>query len=156
MCEQLMPIIICFSHWKTYTTCSCWCFDWLREQGKLRDAVSLEPSLPPLKITIDLEDEDMQWTVIYIAFASNERAFAQSRQSFFYSHEKHEYIFCCLFVIVVLGEGVFVLWWGGRLDKYIIKNKQNQCKFWYHRRLLLLFQPPSPALRLLLLKKFGS
>ena len=47
---------------------------------------SLEPSLPPLKITIYLEDEDMQWTVIYIAFASNERAFAQSRQSFFYSH----------------------------------------------------------------------
>ena len=43
-----------------------------------------------------------------------------------------------------------------RLDKYIIKNKQNQCKFWYHRRLLLLSQPPSPALRLLLLKKFGS
>ena len=43
-----------------------------------------------------------------------------------------------------------------RLDKYSIKNKQNQCKFWYHRRLLLLSQPPSPALRLLLLKKFGS
>ena len=45
-----------------------------------------------------------------------------------------------------------------RLDKYtcIIKNKQNQFKFWYHRRLLLLSQPPSPALRLLLLKKFGS
>ena len=43
-----------------------------------------------------------------------------------------------------------------RVDKYIIKNKQNQCKFWYHRRLLLLSQPPSPALRLLLLKKFGS
>ena len=43
-----------------------------------------------------------------------------------------------------------------RLDKYIIKNKQNHCKFWYHRRLLLLSQPPSPALRLLLLKKFGS
>ena len=43
-----------------------------------------------------------------------------------------------------------------RLDKYIIKNKQNQCKFWYHRSLLLLSQPPSPALRLLLLKKFGS
>ena len=43
-----------------------------------------------------------------------------------------------------------------RLDKYtcIIKNKQNQCKFWNHRR-LLLSQPPSPALRLLLLKKFG-
>ena len=82
MCEQLMPIIICSSHWKTYTTCSCWCFDWLREHGKLRGAISLEPSLPPLKITIDLEDEDMQWTVIYIAFASNERAFAQSRQSF--------------------------------------------------------------------------
>ena len=38
----------------------------------------------------------------------------------------------------------------------LIKNKQNQCKFWYHRRLLLLSQPPSPALRLLLLKKFGS
>ena len=43
-----------------------------------------------------------------------------------------------------------------RLDKYFIKNEQNQCKFWYHRRLLLLSQPPSPALRLLLLKKFGS
>ena len=45
-------------------------------------AVPLEPSLPP----IDLEDEDMQWAVIYNAFASNERAFAQSRQSIFYSH----------------------------------------------------------------------
>ena len=44
---------------------------------------------------------------------------------------------------------------GGRY-KYIIKNKQNQCKIWFHRRLLLLSQPASPALRLLLLKKFGS
>ena len=42
------------------------------------------------------------------------------------------------------------------IQKCIIKIKQNQCKFWYHRRLLLLSQPPSPALRLLLLKKFGS
>ena len=41
---------------------------------------------PIKKITIDLEDEDMQWAVIYNAFASNERAFAQSRQSIFYSH----------------------------------------------------------------------
>ena len=43
-----------------------------------------------------------------------------------------------------------------RLDKYIIKNKQIQRKFWYHRRLLLFSQPFSPALRLMLLKKFGS
>ena len=41
---------------------------------------------PIKKITIDLEDENMQWTVIYIAFASNECAFAQSCQSIFYSH----------------------------------------------------------------------
>ena len=41
---------------------------------------------PIKKITIDLEDEDMQWAVIYNAFASNERAIAQSRQSIFYSH----------------------------------------------------------------------
>ena len=41
---------------------------------------------PIKKITIDLEDEDMQWAAIYNAFASNERAFAQSRQSIFYSH----------------------------------------------------------------------
>ena len=41
---------------------------------------------PIKKITIDLEDEDMQWAVIYNVFASNERAFAQSRQSIFFSH----------------------------------------------------------------------
>ena len=89
--------IICSSHWKTYTTCSSWCFDWLCEQGKLRGgggggggwgAVSLARAFatPIKKITIDLEDEDMQWAVIYNAFASNEHAFAQSRQSIFFSH----------------------------------------------------------------------
>ena len=72
---------------KNYTTCSCWCFDGLCEQGKLRGRSLARAFATPIKkITIDLEDEDMQWAVIYNAFASNERAFAQSRQSIFYSH----------------------------------------------------------------------
>ena len=81
---------------KNYTTCSCWCFDWLCEQGKLGGgggggggggrSLARAFATPLKKITIDLEDEDMQWALIYNAFASNERAFAQSRQSIFYSH----------------------------------------------------------------------
>ena len=39
----------------------------------------------------------------------------------------------------------------------LISNiRKMKCKFWFHSRLLLLSQPASPALRLLLLKKFGS
>ena len=60
---------------------------WLTVRARKAQGRSLARAFAtPIKITIDLEDEDMQWTVIYIAFASNERAFAQSRQSFFYSH----------------------------------------------------------------------
>ena len=87
--------IICSSHWKTYMTLQLLVF-WLtvrarkarRGGGGGGGGRSLARAFPtPIKkITIDLEDEDMQWPVIYNAFASNERAFAQSRQSIFYSH----------------------------------------------------------------------
>ena len=79
--------IICSSNWKTTRHAVV---------GVLIDCASKESSggrslsrafaTPIKKITIDLEDEDMQWAVIYNAFASNKRAFAQSRQSIFYSH----------------------------------------------------------------------
>ena len=88
MCEQLMPIFV-VSRLFALLIEKLHDMFWLTVRARKAQggAVSLEPSLPPLKkITIDLEDEDMQWAVIYNAFASNERAFAQSRQSIFYSH----------------------------------------------------------------------